>query len=170
MEFLITECGYDPSVILGEGYYSGTSVVEHACREGNLDLMKALTVLSVDIIDNKGNTPLHYASMHSCTAIAQFLIDHGCDQTITNHEGEMALHIACHHSPQIVQLLTNCDVNSLTENEDANSPLHIACEYEQEDVVLLLVENRKYKCSKWKGAISFAYSLSRIIYSYYKTA
>ena len=142
VEYLITECGYDPSVIFRDDYYSGTSVVKLACRKGNLDLMKALTVLSVDIIDSKGNTPLHYASEHSCIAIAQFLVEHGCDQTILNHDGELALHIACRNSPQIVQLLTNCDINSLTENKDANSPLHIACEYEQEDTVLYLVEKR----------------------------
>ena len=142
VEYLITECGYNPSVTFDDNDYYFGSVIKHACREGNLDLMKALTVLSVDIIDNKGNTPLHYASIHSCTAIAQFLIGHGCNQTLTNHEGELALHIACHHSEslQIVQLLINCDVNSLTENEDANSPLHIACEYEQEDIVFHLVE------------------------------
>ena len=144
VEYLITECGYDPSVTFTRDsyYHIGTSVIELACQKGNLDLIKALTVLSVDVIDEKGNTPLHYASKHSCTAIAQFLIiDHGCDQTITNHQGELALHIACSHSLQIVELLTSCDVNSL--NKDANSPLHIACECEQEDIVLHLVEKRE---------------------------
>ena len=60
VEYLITECGYDPSVIFRDDYYSGTSVVKLACRKGNLDLMKALTVLSVDIIDSIGKytTPL----------------------------------------------------------------------------------------------------------------
>ena len=141
VEYLITECGYDPSVIFRGNYY-GTLIVERACQKGNLDLMKSLTVLSVDIIDSMGNTPLHYASEHSCIAIAQFLVEHGCDQTILNHNGELALHIACHNSPQIVQMLTNCDINSLTENEDANSPLHIACKYEQEDTICYLVEKR----------------------------
>ncbi|MCG8626200.1 MAG: ankyrin repeat domain-containing protein, partial [Proteobacteria bacterium] len=64
-----------------------------------------------------------------------------CDQTVVNHEGELAIHIACHTSLEITKLLTHCDIHSL--NDDGNAPLHIACSCKMEDIVKYLIDELK---------------------------
>ena len=142
VEFLIAECGYDPCMSTGSSY-STTSMFCYACKQKNLQLVKALTVLSVNIKDSEGNTPLHYACEYSCVEMAQFLIDRGCDQTILNNKGELALHLACQKSLTITQMLTNCDVNTL--NFDGNAPIHIACSnyWNEDDIAVYLIEEAK---------------------------
>jgi ankyrin repeat protein len=90
VNFLITEHGYNPAVSIGYN----TSPIEHACKIESLELIKALTTISVDIKDSNDNTPLHYACLYDCSDITQFLIDRGCDQTVYNRNGKLALHIA----------------------------------------------------------------------------
>ena len=142
VEYLIAECGYDPCMSTESGY-STASMFCYACRQKNLQLVKALTVLSVNIKDSEGNTPLHYACEYSCVEIAQFLIDHRCDQTILNNKGELALHLACRKSLTITQMLTNCDVNTL--NFNGNAPIHIACSnyWNGDDIPVYLIEEAK---------------------------
>ena len=144
IEYLIAECGYDPCVSTGSIYsHSTASMFCYACQRKNLPLVKALTVLSVNTKDSEGNTPLHYACEYSCVEIAQFLIDQGCDQTILNNKGELALHLACRKSLTITQMLTNCDVNTL--NFDGNAPIHVACSnyWNEDDIAVYLIEEAK---------------------------
>jgi ankyrin repeat protein len=136
VRFLIGECGYDPSLS-----FNYDSFCSHACQLANFELLKALTFLMVDIIDSEGNSPLHYASLYNCVEIAQFLVDHECDQTVINHKGELAIHIACRTSLEITKLLMHCDTHSL--NADGNAPLHVACSNKMEDIVRYLVDELK---------------------------
>ena len=84
---------------------------------------------------------MHYACLYDCVDIAQFLVDNECEQTVFNHKGELAIHIACCTSLEITKLLTKCDIHSL--NADGNTPLHIACNYGNEDVVKYLIDELK---------------------------
>ena len=136
VKYLIAHCGYDPGVSS-----DGISVFKFAFEQRDFALVKALTIKSVDIMDIDGNYPLHYACSSECVDIVKFLVDRGCDQTVLNKDGELALHIACRSSLQIVKLLTKCDSNSL--NADGNTPLHIACKVKNEDIVKYLVEELK---------------------------
>ena len=145
-EYLITECGYDPTISyqqlnLLKDESTSITPFESACKVRSLHLMKALTVLSVDTIDSKGNTPLHYACKYICTEIAQFLIEHGCSQTIFNNKKELPIHISCYQSLEITQMLKQCDINA--QNADGNTPLHIACEHSKEEIVFYLVKEAK---------------------------
>ena len=156
VEFLITKCGYNPVISLSNSpdtdrYYYGlhgyiTSTFQYACEQNDLNLMKALTVLSADQLDDQGNTPLHYACMYGCTDIVKYLIDRDCDQTIFNQTGELALHVACdfksQNSLEIIQILTKCDINSL--NADGDNLLHIACAHFKTDVIKYLIEEIKF--------------------------
>ena len=140
VKFLIANCGYDTGKSIGGGY-STAPIFVYVCLTNNLQLLKALTVCSVDIKDSVGNTPLHYACEYSCVEIAQYLIDHGCDQTILNNKGELALHIACCQSLTITRMLTKCDVNTL--NLDGNAPIHIACGTEADDIIAYLLKEAR---------------------------
>ena len=152
-EYLITECGYDPTtsykqtlIIDYESVTVSISPIEYACKMKNLCLMKALTVPSIDTIDSKGNTPLYYACKYSCTEIAQFLVDHGCNQTIFNKKGELPIHIACFQSLEITRMLKECDVDAV--NADGNTPLHIANDCCKVEIVLYLVKEAKCDLNK----------------------
>ena len=135
VKYLVAECGYDPCAS------DRTTMIHYACQANNVQLVKALTVCSVDIQDSEGNTPLHYACKYSCVEIVQFLIDHNCDQTITNNHGELALHLACQNSLAITQMLTKCDVNTLTFN--GNAPLHLACSNWKDSIAVYLIKEAK---------------------------
>ena len=145
VEYLVAEGGYDPCASLRNSYsypYHNASVIHYACQRTILQLVKALTVCSVDIKDSEGNTPLHYACKYSCVEIVRFLVDRGCDQTIINNEGELALHLACHKKLAITQMLNKCDVNSLNFNGEA--PIHIACRnWNADDIAVYLIEEAK---------------------------
>jgi ankyrin repeat protein len=137
VKYLIAECGYNPGVSI-----ENQSVCDFACQQHNVELVKALTICSIDITDlTSGNTLLHYACLHGCTEIIQFLVDRGCDQTIVNQNGELAVHIASGISLKDTQLLTKCDINSL--NADGETPLHIACKSEKVDILKYLVDDAK---------------------------
>ena len=137
VKYLIAECGYNPGISV-----KGLSVCDFACQQHNFELVKALTVCSIDIIDlTSGNSLLHYACLHDCIEMVQFLVDLGCDQTIVNEDGELAIHIASRISLDITRLLTKCDINSL--NLDGETPLHIACKSEKVDIINYLVEDAK---------------------------
>ncbi len=151
IEFLITKCGYDPCMSLPRNefeirYLSINSTFHYACEQNDLKLMKALTILSVNLIDVQGNTPLHYACMYGCTGIVKYLVNCDCDQTIFNQRGELALHLACDYKSQnsldIIQMLTRCDISSVNANGD--NLLHIACANSKLDVIKYLIEEIKF--------------------------
>ena len=137
VKYLISECGYNPGVSV-----EGQSVCKFACQQCNVELVKALTVCSIDVIClNSGNSLLHYACLYDNTEIVQLLVDLGCDQTVVNQDGELAIHIASRISLDITRLLTKCDINTL--NSDGETPLHIACKSGKVDIIKYLVEDAK---------------------------
>ena len=148
VKYLVSECGYDPTVPFSKGFYnmSSSSLFNYACEENNLSLIKALTGSSVDIIDSDGNTPLHYACQWNRYDIVKYLVERGCDQTIQNYEGDLAFHLACcKASFEVVQQL-NIGNNDLINQRDTSgdTPLIAAVKRKEEGIVHHLVE--KFKC------------------------
>ena len=143
IKYLVSECGYDPSSLFMQSYSEQpTSVFDYVCNHNKLELMKALTNLFVDLIDSNGNTPLHYACQRNYYDAVKYLVDQGCDQAVSNHQGDLALHIACEKSLKIVQLLNVSDyglVNSC--NVSGNTPLLVAVKCENFLVVEHLLKN-----------------------------
>ena len=121
--------------------------------------MKALTDSSIDLFDTDGNTPLHYACQYNCCEMVKYLVEQGCDQSIKNQRGDLALHIACWISLEIVQLL-NISVDSLVNCLDASgdTPLLIAVKNRKLRIVQYLTKNLscddlKVKDSKGESAL-----------------
>ena len=153
IKLLVDKCGYDPGKPTTLGY-SIAPIFECVCRKNNLPLLEALTICSVDTKDSEGDTPLHYACRYSCVEIVQFLVNRGCDQTILNSKGELALHIACCRSLTITQMLTKCDVNTLDLH--GNAPIHIACSTHFDDIVTYLIKEAKCDINIPNGSGKYA--------------
>ena len=135
IKHLITKCKANPKAMSGD-----ESLLETACRVDDLELVKALTIVDVDLYDKKGNTVLHYACQYTCYNIAKDLLGFAgnCNQNIANKQGSLALHIACQNSPNIIGLL-NLD-NVSIEDEDGNTPLHLACLGKNADTIQQLLQ------------------------------
>ena len=148
IKYLITECDYNPGASVSWHYQSHYhSAFEYACEKQSLYLIEALTVLSVDQTDDKGNTLLHYACMFDCIDIVKFLVDKECDQSIFNKNGEMAMHFTCSrksqtHALEILKLLTKCNLK--LPNANGDTLLHIASSTNICEVVHYLVTKKNF--------------------------
>ena len=142
VEFLISKCSYNPLKVClhHNSIFDNVSLFKYACRHNHLNLMKALTIHSVNLQEDTGNTPLHYACEYKCTEIVQFLVNSNCDQTLCDKESEVPLHVACRISLEITQLLsTEYDVIN-SQNNDGDTPLHIACAQSRNDIIEYLLK------------------------------
>lgn len=81
----------------------------------------------INIQDKNGNTPLHYASMHTID-IVSILIKNGANVNIKNKLGETALHVACKKSDngEIVKFLVENGADIDVLNNSGHTPLYIA--------------------------------------------
>ena len=142
VEFLISKCSYDPLKVYLHHNSRFVSTFQYACHQNHLNLMKALTIHSVNLQDSEGNTPLHYACKYTCTEIVQFLVNSNCDQTLCNKKRELPLHVACRVSLEITQLLsTEYDaINNYSQNNVGDTPLHIACAHNRNDIIEYLLK------------------------------
>ena len=61
-----------------------------ACLVRDIKIVKFLVEEGVDIEakDNRGYTPLHFASYHGCTEIIKFLVEEGADIEAKNNNGK----------------------------------------------------------------------------------
>ena len=145
IKYLVT-CNANPLALS-----NGKSLLDIACKCNDLELMKALTTCDVDLCDNKGNTPLHYACEYSCYDFASYLIERYCEQSVQNKQQSLALHIACHKSPKITFLLEMDKQKVTVEDENGNTPLHLACQVGSVATVQKLLQTTpgcKFKINK----------------------
>ncbi|KAI9303347.1 acyl CoA binding protein-domain-containing protein [Cunninghamella echinulata] len=70
----------------------GLTALHHACDRGYLDLVKLLIDLGANINEQTDDleTPLHFACISEQLLVAQYLLDHGCDVSIVDSEGQTA--------------------------------------------------------------------------------
>jgi len=73
-----------------------SSLIQIACKDEDLELVKSLTCKDVNCVDRYGNTPLHLACMENKVEVVRFLVlERHCCQDIQNNRGELPLHVAC---------------------------------------------------------------------------
>jgi ankyrin repeat protein len=79
-------------------------------------------------IDEKGNTPLHYACQAQCFPSTDTLIRLGAYVNAQNASGETPLHVACkgNNNFSVIDLLIERGAKVYEKTNDGNTPLHFA--------------------------------------------
>ncbi|ESQ49006.1 hypothetical protein EUTSA_v10021643mg [Eutrema salsugineum] len=83
---------------------------------------------SMNVLNNKDDTPLHIACLASNLKAAQLLLERGADIESQNQNHGTPLHCACHVGcANIEELLLNRGANIESQNNSEQRPLHLAC-------------------------------------------
>ena len=82
------------------------------------------------VINNGGDTVLHYAAKKGLLDLLKFMINHhNCNPMATNEWGETILHCAMNHIEVVKYLIIECNCDPMTViNNDGDTVLHYAAE------------------------------------------
>ncbi|GHV13533.1 hypothetical protein AGMMS49938_08250 [Fibrobacterales bacterium] len=120
----------------------GISPLHEATAGNHPETIEALLPsINIDIKDDDGNTPIHYAAMFSAEKSAPFLLSKGANANSANGWGQTALHIAAKNSNLkiIAYLIKN---GTVLEQADLakRTPLHIAANLGVLETVVFLLK------------------------------
>ena len=132
-----------PTVIDVKNLYSGTTAFGLACKYGNLEAAQMLfdSGAGINISNEYGEAPLHFASRIGQNEIARFLLNKGADVNVQNNSKQTPLHITCkkHDSVELVQILLNKGADVNVRDNSEQTPLHIACKHDSIKLVQILL-------------------------------
>jgi len=106
----------------------------------NIDMSKVQDLIErgadVRAKDNRGETPLHFASWYNSIEIAKFLIERGADVRAKNNGGRTPLHWASKRNHiEIAKLLLDAGSDVEAKNNNGETPLHWVKSYEMQDLL-----------------------------------
>ncbi|XP_023310915.1 uncharacterized protein LOC111691795 [Anoplophora glabripennis] len=108
------------------------------------DLKVLVRKAGVNIKDDSGSSPLHFAVRGGHWEMANFLVEQGASLNLTSNDDETALYLAAEYRRwNIVNYLAEqgADVNA---NKNNSTALHFAAEFGRMDTVLCLVQHGAY--------------------------
>ncbi|XP_053383713.1 signal peptide, CUB and EGF-like domain-containing protein 1 [Mercenaria mercenaria] len=111
---------------------------------GHTEIMELLLEngASVNLKDNKGMIPLHYAAWQGKSEPVHILLHWKSPSNEQALGGETPLHLACQHGHfDVTNLLLLHQASPITLNKDKKSPLDLACEFGRYRVVDLLLRS-----------------------------
>lgn len=127
------------------------SVIYDAIMNGYIDIVKFLLDISkttlgisiIDIQDNNGNIPLHYALFNNNLEMVELFVKNNSDVHLYDNKGFHALYYAVKTNnskimKQIITSTTKIDLRTLK----GHTSLHIALQYQYYDIVNILLENK----------------------------
>uniref|UniRef100_A0A8C6PKW2 Scaffold protein ILK n=1 Tax=Nothobranchius furzeri TaxID=105023 RepID=A0A8C6PKW2_NOTFU len=108
------------------------------CREGNsvaVRLWLDNTENDLNLGDDHGFSPLHWACREGRSGVVDMLIMRGGRINVMNRGDDTPLHLAASHGHRdIVAKLIQCKADPNTVNEHGNTPLHYACFWGHDEV------------------------------------
>lgn len=99
------------------------------CRHGDLEAAEDFLAVGKDVNmqDDEGRTPLHYAAAHDNTRIAQTLVDNKADLEKLDSKSNTPLHYACGYGRlDVVDILLRGGANVSAENMNGKKPIDLA--------------------------------------------
>ncbi|XP_046576707.1 probable protein S-acyltransferase 23 isoform X1 [Haliotis rubra] len=108
----------------------GARPIHWACVNGHIAVVDILVQSGVllDIVDNKGCTPLIVAAQYGQTMLSGYLMGKGARLQLVDKDGDSALHWAAFkgHS-ELMRLLIYSGFNPRQRDNYGQTPLHLAC-------------------------------------------
>ena len=142
---ILLENGADPMSKPANGQSMG---IHFAClkdTETNLKIIKLLIEKNPDLININGynrRTPLHFAVLHNCPKIVEFLIKNGANINKGDKYLRTPLLLSCKYGySKITKYLIECGANINKADNSKNSPLHYACAFGHLECIKILLEN-----------------------------
>ena len=126
-----------------------TEVVKYLIIECNCDPMT--------VINDDGDTVLHYAAKKGLLKMLKFIINHrNCNLMATNKRGEAILHCAVEHTKVVTYLISECNCDPMTINNDGDTVLHYAAKKGLLKVLKLIINHHNCNLiatNKWGKTI-----------------
>ncbi|KAM6216105.1 transient receptor potential cation channel subfamily A member 1 [Rhynchocyon petersi] len=133
------------------------SPLHHAAAEGQVELMEMIVNDSccdvVNVMDNFGNTPLHWAAEGNQVESTKFLLSRGANPNLRNSSMMAPLHIAVQswHNEVVKVLTEHKSTNVNLEGENGNTSVVIACSKDNSEALQILFNKGAKTCipNKW---------------------
>ena len=124
---------------------AGNTPLHMAYQNGRTDIVRYLVEerkCDFNVVNNKGELPLHLACKHKYGKEIVRLVSVGCDVNRQDEAGNTPLHMACQNgSTDIVRYLVEerkCDFLNVVNNK-GELPLHLACKHTYDKEIVQLV-------------------------------
>ncbi|UJR19480.1 hypothetical protein I4U23_022610 [Adineta vaga] len=103
--------------------------------------------IQINIQDNQGRTPLHFAVIYNCPGNVKYLIEHGANLSISDIGGAIPLHYACRflQNNRTIELFLNFPQLFNCETYDKRKPIDIAIEYNDPILIKRFLTHSKEK-------------------------
>ena len=101
------------------------------CAVGPIEVVKYLIIECncdpMTVINDVGDTVLHYAAKKGLLDLLKFIINHhNCNLMATNEQGKTILHCAVKHIDILKYLINECNYDPMVVDKFGQTPLHIA--------------------------------------------
>lgn len=108
----------------------GARPIHWACVNGHIAIVDILVQAGVplDVMDNKGCTPLTVAAQYGQTMLAAYLMGKGAQKQLVDKDGDNALHWAAFKGySELMRLLIYSGFCPRQKDNYGQTPLHLAC-------------------------------------------
>ncbi|XP_041355391.1 ankyrin-1-like [Gigantopelta aegis] len=116
--------------------------------------------VNINLQNEDGNTPLHFAVQGLSFNIVNHLVEHGGEINQQNENGNTPLHYAAQHgSVDIVSCLVENQAELDAEDKSGNTPLHLAARNcKMENISCLVDKGAQVDCENIEGCTPLIYS------------
>ena len=125
----------------------GLNCMHIAAKENKVNMLmyfKEVLKFSIEVLDEEGSTPLHWASYSKSLDTATCLLHWNCLVNERDKQGSTPLHFAVENNNiPLIRLLLQYNANTFIKNHSGKTPFSLAKEKELYDVLTIFKQNIK---------------------------